>query len=86
MTAEFLQYSSNFSLQFVEGNRQFQFREYICDPAFLVDGVSVRWVQRFMAISRYGVDTWSLDDITLTVWNGLCRLVVLRNNFDAKNM
>ncbi|XP_064387611.1 adhesion G protein-coupled receptor E2-like isoform X3 [Halichondria panicea] len=86
VTAEALQYSSNFSRQFVEGNRQFQFREYICDPAFLVDGVSVRWMQRFMAISRYGVGTWSLDDITLTVWNGLCRHVVLRNNFDAKNM
>ncbi len=86
VTAEALHYSSNFSLELMEGNQQIQFREYICDPAFLVDGVSVRWMQRFMGISHYGVGTWSLDDITLTVWNGVCRHVVLRNNFDTEIM
>ncbi len=86
VTAEALRYSSNFSLELVEGNQQIQFREYICDPAFLVDGVSVRWMQRFMGISHDGVGTWSLDDITLTVWNGVCRHVVLRNSFDTEIM
>ncbi len=80
--AQALTYSSNFSLESVEGNQSILFREYICDPSFMVGNVSVRWMQRFGTVSEYGRSTWSLDDITLTVWNGVCRYEVLTNTFD----
>ncbi len=82
VVAQALRYSSNFSLELVEGNKSIHIREFICDPSFTVGNVSVRWMQRFMADSQYGRSTWSLDDITLTVWNGRCRHEVLSNTFE----
>lgn len=82
VSAEALTYSSNFNLQVVQGNREVLIREYVCDPLFLVEGVRVRWMQRFAAMSAEGIGTWSLDNVTLTVWNGHCRYQVLHEVFD----
>lgn len=65
------------------GEESVVFQEYICDENLITDEVDVRWMQRYSGDSELDVATWSLDDITITVWDGQCRRVILQQNFST---
>ena len=79
--AEALNYNSIFPLEVVTGVNPVVFHEYICDETLLTDDVDVRWMQRYSGTSQLDVATWAIDDITITVWDGQCRRMIVHQEF-----
>lgn len=76
--AEALNYASTFPLELVNSSKPVTFREYICDESFQTNGVDIRWMQRYSGDSEVDIATWSLDDISVSLWDGQCRHVVFK--------
>ena len=78
VSAEALNYASIFPLEVVNSSEPVTFREYICGESFQTEGVDIRWMQRYSGDSESDVATWSLEDITISIWDGQCCQVIFK--------
>ena len=85
VTAQSVRYNSSLPLLFVNSSKAITIREYICGK--LLQSVSediyleLRWMQRFGRRSEINDATWILDDIKIRMWNGVCFIQVLNEDF-----
>ena len=85
VTAKALLYRSSLPLLFINSSKIVTIREYICGEfvqRFTEDmHLELRWMQRFGRASKINDATWILDDIKIRLWNGVCFIQVLNEDF-----
>ena len=75
-------YTSVFPLYVNRSTSAMYLTEYVCARDFAGSRIRFRWKQHFAGHSRNDEDTWSLDDITIRLWNGSCYRTILHEDFE----
>ena len=77
-----LNYNSTFPLQVCNSTEPIPITEYICGEEFVTPFTRFRWFQRYSGASLADRNTWSLDNLTVTLWNGSCHNVIMEEDFE----
>ena len=79
----FVQENVNFSfpLHIIESTDPVFITENIC--AFNNNSIQFRWVQYPYRTSGENENTWSVDNITVTYWDGSCERVLFQEDFEG---
>lgn len=80
--AEFPKYNSTFPLQVCNSTEPIKITEYLCGEQFVTPVTRFRWFQRYSGASVADRNTWSLDNLTITLWNGSCHSVIMEEDFE----
>jgi len=80
--AEFPNYNSTFPLQVCNSTEPIKITEYLCGEQFVTPVTRFRWFQRYSGASLADRNTWSLDNLTITLWNGSCHSVIMEEDFE----
>ncbi len=86
VTASAERYDSTLPLQIVNSSQLIRVSEFLCGFNYSSSDIRLRWMQRYTSVTpQLGIATWSLDNITVTIWNGSCKWTSFKETFENES-